>query len=44
MRKIHCMNPISPKGLALLTEDYELTQQLTEAEGILVRKIGRAHV
>ncbi len=37
MRKIHCMNPISPKGLALLTEDYELTQQLTEAEGILVR-------
>ena len=37
MRKIHCMNPISPKGLALLTGDYELTGELAEAEGILVR-------
>ncbi len=37
MRKIHCMNSISRRGLALLTEDYELTDQLAQAEGILVR-------
>lgn len=36
-RKIHCLNPISKKGLRLLTEDYELTENLEGAEGVLVR-------
>ena len=35
--KIHCLNPISKKGLKLLTENYELTENIAEAEGILVR-------
>ncbi len=37
MRKIHCLNAISRHGTDLLTEDYELTERLEEAEGILVR-------
>lgn len=37
MRKIHCLNPISKKGLALLSAQYQLTDTLGEAEGILVR-------
>ena len=37
MKKIHCLNAISPCGTALLTEDYTLTDQIQEAEGILVR-------
>lgn len=37
MKKIHCLNAISKFGTDLLTEDYELTGDLGEANGILVR-------
>lgn len=37
MYKIHCLNNISKKGLALLTADYELTDNIDEADAILVR-------
>lgn len=35
--KLHCLNPISKYGTALLTEQYEMTDNEKEAEGILVR-------
>lgn len=37
MNKIHCLNAISSHGTALLTDGYELTDELAEARGILVR-------
>lgn len=37
MRKIHCLNAISKYGTDQLTSDYELTGDVNEAEGILVR-------
>jgi D-3-phosphoglycerate dehydrogenase len=37
MKKIHCLNAISTYGTALLTEDYELTNQMEDADGVLVR-------
>ncbi len=37
MYKIHCLNNISRKGLALLTPDYEVTDNVEEADAILVR-------
>lgn len=37
MFKINCLNPISKVGLDNLTADYALTENVTEAEGILVR-------
>lgn len=37
MYKIHCLNNISPAGLDLLTEDYVLTDDIAEADAILVR-------
>lgn len=37
MKKIHCLNAISAYGTVLLTKDYELTNQLEEADGVLVR-------
>lgn len=37
MKKIHCLNAISDYGTALLTEDYTLTDDLKEADGVLVR-------
>ncbi len=37
MRTIHCLNAISKYGLGFLTEDYKLTDDVNEAEGILVR-------
>ena len=37
MRKIYCFNVISKKGTDLLTDAYGLTDQLQEAEGVLVR-------
>lgn len=37
MRKICCLNPISSHGLDCLTGEYELTKELSEAEGILMR-------
>ena len=37
MKKIHCLNAISKYGTGFLTSDYELTDNMQEAEGILVR-------
>lgn len=37
MRKIHCLNAISNYGTDLLTEEYVLTDNQAEADGILVR-------
>lgn len=37
MRKIHCLNAISKYGTDQLTSDYELTADVNEADGILVR-------
>lgn len=37
MKKIHCLNAISTYGTALLTEDYQLTNQMEGADGVLVR-------
>lgn len=37
MKKIHCMNAISKYGTDRLTDDYVLTEDINEAEGILVR-------
>lgn len=37
MKKIHCLNAISKYGTDLLTENYELTGDMSEANGILVR-------
>ena len=40
MYKIHYLNPISPKGTALWTDEYETTQNISEADGIMVRSAG----
>ena len=37
MRKIHCINAIAKYGTDQFTEDYQLTDEVNEAEGILVR-------
>ncbi|MEG0369223.1 MAG: phosphoglycerate dehydrogenase [Hungatella sp.] len=37
MRKIHCLNPISKFGTELFTDNYEVTDDMKEAEGVLVR-------
>ena len=37
MYQIHSLNPISPKGTALWTEDYTTTQELGEADAVMVR-------
>ena len=37
MRRIHCINAISKYGTDQFTEDYQLTDEVNEAEGILVR-------
>ncbi len=37
MYKINCLNPISQIGLEKLTDNYVLTDDVNEAEGILVR-------
>ncbi len=37
MYKVHCLNNISKEGLDLLTADYEVTDDLSQADVILVR-------
>ena len=37
MRKIHCINAISKYGTDLLNDNYALTGEIQEADGILVR-------
>ena len=40
MNYIHCLNNISAQGTDLLTNDYELTDNIEAAQGILVRSAG----
>ena len=37
MYNIHYLNPISPKGTALWTQDYQTAQSADEAQAIMVR-------
>ena len=37
MFNVHYLNPISPKGTALWTEDYQKTDAMAEAEAVMVR-------
>ncbi len=37
MYKVHYLNPISPKGTALWTEDYAKTESLDNADAVMVR-------
>ena len=37
MYQLHYLNSISPKGTALLTEDYQKAESLAEAQAVLVR-------
>ena len=37
MYNIHCLNKISPKGTALLTEEYQTVDNLESADAVLVR-------
>ena len=37
MYQINYLNPISPKGTALWTEDYQKTENLAEADAVMVR-------
>ena len=37
MQKIHYLNPISPKGTVLWTENYQTTENLADAQAIMVR-------
>ncbi len=37
MFKYHCLNPISGVGLANFSDQYKKTEEITEADGILVR-------
>ena len=37
MYNIHYLNPLSPKGTALWTEDYQNTENLADAQAVMVR-------
>ncbi len=37
MKKIHYLNPISEKGTALWTEDYQTTNSIKDADAVVVR-------
>ncbi len=37
MYQYHCLNPISQIGLSKFTENYQKTEDITNAEGVLVR-------
>lgn len=37
MRTIHCLNPISKLGTDFFTDDYQMVNEVSDAEGILVR-------
>lgn len=37
MRKVYCLNAISKYGTDLLTEEYQLTEEMAGAEAVLVR-------
>ena len=40
MYQIHYLNKISPKGTALWKQDYRLTEQMADADAILVLENG----
>ena len=44
MRKVCCLNPISAAGTKYFTEGYELTDQLTGADAVLVRSASMHNV
>lgn len=35
--KIKCLNPIAAVGLNMLSDRYEVTEEVNDADGILVR-------
>ena len=37
MYKVHCLNNISAEGLAVLTDEYELVDDIAQADAVLVR-------
>ncbi|MDO4442675.1 MAG: 3-phosphoglycerate dehydrogenase [Slackia sp.] len=37
MYKVHCLNNISAEGLAVFTDNYELTDDIAQADAVLVR-------
>ena len=37
MYNVHYLNPISPKGTALWTEDYQKADSMASAEAVMVR-------
>ena len=37
MVNIKCLNPISPYGMDLLTENYQVVEELENAQAVLVR-------
>jgi len=37
MKKIICLNNISPVGLNALPKDYQITKEMNEADAVLVR-------
>ena len=37
MYKVHCLNNISPEGLTLLTDQYEIVDDIEQADAVLVR-------
>ena len=37
MYQYHCLNPIAEVGLNLFTEDYQKTEELNDAQAVLVR-------
>ena len=37
MYQYHCLNPISPVGLELLNENYTKTEDMANAQAVLVR-------
>ena len=37
MYKYHCLNPISPVGLEKFSDDYQETDNIQEADAVLVR-------
>lgn len=37
MKKIHCLNPIAKCGTELFPADYQLTDNIGEADAVLVR-------
>lgn len=37
MYKVHCLNNISAEGLAVFTDDYELVDDIAQADAVLVR-------